>query len=238
MYDLYAELLAANKHPSRLDNFRFPRKSIFNTFSAHTLERRRSGFRDFLRLLFQAVQNGESVPGLAQLLDLPPEALQVNKPRSAQRETTFAFLNNDEAQPRCRSGTGSRDPVDFGGSVPSTSSSSPSPGNHRERLDMPTSAASTASLKRSTKHSTQINGRGIVGNLVRVFLTFLSVTSGYLVSASRGWVDYSHLSIARICVVLAVLTMAIVASVEFLFAARRKPKLKNGGSYQGVSLGQ
>jgi hypothetical protein len=63
----------------------------------------------------------------------------------------------------------------------------------------------------------------MVGNLVRLLLTFLSVASGYAVSASRGWVDYSHLSLARLSSVLAVLAVAVIVTVDLLFASR-KPK--------------
>jgi len=40
----------------RVKAFKFPRKSILNTFSVHTLERRRKGFAEFLTLLMDIVK--------------------------------------------------------------------------------------------------------------------------------------------------------------------------------------
>jgi hypothetical protein len=39
--------------------FRFPNKSLFNTFAPHTLERRRSGFDAFFKVLLAVVRDGK-----------------------------------------------------------------------------------------------------------------------------------------------------------------------------------
>jgi hypothetical protein len=52
--DLHATLSTTCAHPS-FQAFKFPNKSILNTFSSHTMERRRSGFEAFFQvsLIFQ-----------------------------------------------------------------------------------------------------------------------------------------------------------------------------------------
>lgn len=40
------------RHPDFV-SFKFPNKSMFNTFAGHTLERRRQGFADFFKVLLK-----------------------------------------------------------------------------------------------------------------------------------------------------------------------------------------
>jgi hypothetical protein len=53
LYSAFQALHAALKdqYPEVVEPFRFPHKSMFNTFSNYTKERRRQGFDDFLKLL-------------------------------------------------------------------------------------------------------------------------------------------------------------------------------------------
>jgi hypothetical protein len=229
VYDLYAELLATSKHPS-LDTFRFPRKSIFNTFSAHTLERRRSGFREFLRLLLQILRDGEEIPGLSQLLDLPPEALRPNLQSARQPVARNNPHQSSNTLPTCRHNTGNESSSSSSSSpTPPVPSSSPSSRNRRahlsaerEQFDRSMAGAGARNLvsAKLSKNEEQ-KGRGVLGNIIRLFFTFLSVLSGYAVSASRGWVDYSHLSLARLFSVLAVMAVAVIFTIDLFFATRR-----------------
>jgi hypothetical protein len=52
-YSAFQALHAALKeqYPDVVEPFRFPNKSMFNTFSNYTKERRRQGFDDFLKIL-------------------------------------------------------------------------------------------------------------------------------------------------------------------------------------------
>jgi len=47
--ELHAALSTSCAHPS-FSAFKFPNKSILNTFSSHTMERRRSGFEAFFQV--------------------------------------------------------------------------------------------------------------------------------------------------------------------------------------------
>ena len=53
--DLHALLVRTCRHAG-LAAFKFPNKSLFNTFAPHTLERRRSGFAMFFKLLILVVR--------------------------------------------------------------------------------------------------------------------------------------------------------------------------------------
>lgn len=64
-----------SKHHKELKNYNFPHKSLLNTFASHTLERRRVGFANFLKLLLNCIKKGDTgcVEHLATLLAINPK---------------------------------------------------------------------------------------------------------------------------------------------------------------------
>jgi len=94
IYDMNFDILSnhvlqPNNH-KKLKAYYFPHKSMLNTFASHTLERRRTGFAGFLKLLLEIVQSGDHgcVPHLATLLSINQKMLTGIDQKTTESEST------------------------------------------------------------------------------------------------------------------------------------------------------
>lgn len=88
-YSAFQALHASLKeqYPDVVEPFRFPHKSMFNTFSNYTKERRRQGFDDFLKILVTLEPFPVEVAKFLELDDhVWPQA--ANLPKSAGSDAT------------------------------------------------------------------------------------------------------------------------------------------------------
>ncbi len=104
VFDVYNALMVTCAHP-QLKSFKFPHKSILNTFSAHTLERRRGGFNEFFKLLLLVIRDGdmEPVAPLSTLLSVPAPSLAQLSKRKVPPPTAVRRPHPHDAV-RCRRG--------------------------------------------------------------------------------------------------------------------------------------
>jgi acyl-CoA-binding protein len=188
--DLYAALSASCKHP-KLKSYKFPNKSMLNTFAMKTLERRRTGFVELFDLLLTIIREGRDEPinGLAGLLNVPPSWFRPEKGANP--------LSAAEARAAPQ------------GVSPSTTTTA---GGKPTSLPLNEKQIEEQSLRRQKRVASQ---RGF--SFTRFISTFLSVVVGLVASGGAGFFDLNNMDWTRAAIGSVLITMCAILLVDFLF---------------------
>lgn len=168
-----------DQYPEIVEPFRFPHKSMFNTFSNYTKERRRQGFDDFLKLLVSL----DPLPTeVARFLELDDHVW----PHAA----TLPQQNQENASGAGNGAAGNRKPTTAGASgstSPTASSFSAAGANSSASASSASLSASSADGQtRSGEVKTPLTGKDVLKTMKT---TFIATTVLYTVSIVLGIFD-------------------------------------------------
>lgn len=173
-----------------MEAYKFPNKSVFNTFSQHTKERRRSGFEDFLKLVmgFDPLP-----PEMEDFLELEDHLTGSAKDRSPMRPAPFE-------SPNLSGDTASRkrpQPAEKKSSSSSSSSSSKAAQTHSATIPgggdyIPSSMLHGSSSFESSTSKLQTAAKIQLRNIL--LTTFLATTIVYAACVYCGLIDVSQSS--------------------------------------------
>jgi hypothetical protein len=178
---------ALKDHFPQIEQYKFPNKSMFNTFSQHTKERRRSGFEDFLKIVIAI----DPLPAeMEDFLELEDHMSSAGKDRSPMRPVPFESDSSSASRKRPQM----KDDGRSQGSGDSASGSASWSGDKSAQQEyMPTSMSNGA-------HPTTLHSQSSSQNSAKVELrnilisTFVVTSIVYALCIYIGVVDITHSS--------------------------------------------
>eukprot|EP01041_Mallomonas_annulata_P001295 gene1295-2504_t len=208
-YSAFANLYSALKGShEKLKTFRFPNKSVFNTFSQFTKERRRQGFEDLLKIAINLVPRPSLVDEFLELDLHRKRAVTIRQSRSRQNSSSGELKDDTKSD------------LD----VPHTTSLKP-PSQKDEYLDV-TSEGILHAAKDEVAASARVRAE-LPGILFNTFITTILV---YCACVTFGIIDVSTTTMGRIFLTL--LSLGSTFSFLRIMLIQRETKIKTRLQYE------